>query len=580
MYEIEISHKGLNKYRHIKGWDKNIIEQKARTQQAVWDEMWEKRLTAEKKASSKEEKKELANTKTTDAKNSILEIKNILNNSLSINNEFNWSKLLDHSPFGEREPIRPIPSKHPNSPTKVDKIEYLREPLITDPEFLPQINFLDKLLGFRKKNKLTKCHNEYAHAHSEWIDKCSWIDSVNEKENEKYLDERAAWLNECNKIDNSNANKLSLYTKEKENWLNRKQLFNDNQEAYNANINTRKELYLKGETNAIIDNCELVLTNSFYPDFFNQDFEIDYNVKNRTLIIDFQLPNIEKLPKTKEIKYFVTKDEFSESFINEKELNSLYDELIYQVTLRTHHEIYESDVISAIDSVVFNGWVEFIDKAIGQLTNSCIVSLQTSKDEFLAINLSNVDPKSCFKQLRGIGSSKLHSISPIAPILTISKEDRRFIDAYSVANDIDHTSNLAAMDWQDFENLIREIFEKEFSSSGGEVKITQASRDGGVDAVAFDPDPIRGGKIVIQAKRYTNVVGVSAVRDLYGTTMNEGATKGILVTTADFGPDAYEFAKGKPLTLLNGGNLLHLLAKHGHKAKIDLKEAKKLLSTS
>jgi len=133
------------------------------------------------------------------------------------------------------------------------------------------------------------------------------------------------------------------------------------------------------------------------------------------------------------------------------------------------------------------------------------------------------------------------------------------------------------MDWQDFENLIREIFEKEFSSVGGEVKITQASRDRGVDAIAFDPDPIRGGKIVIQAKRYTNIVGVSAVRDLYGTVMNEGATKGILVTTTDYGPDAYHFAKGKPLTLLNGSNLLHLLQKHGHKAKIDINEAKKIL---
>ena len=134
------------------------------------------------------------------------------------------------------------------------------------------------------------------------------------------------------------------------------------------------------------------------------------------------------------------------------------------------------------------------------------------------------------------------------------------------------------MDWEDFEHLIRELFEKEFSRAGGEVKVTQASRDGGVDAVAFDPDPIRDGKIVIQAKRYTSTVGVSAVRDLYGTVMNEGATKGILVTTADYGPDAYEFAKGKPLTLLNGSNLLHLLEKHGHKATIDLKAAKHILS--
>jgi restriction system protein len=162
----------------------------------------------------------------------------------------------------------------------------------------------------------------------------------------------------------------------------------------------------------------------------------------------------------------------------------------------------------------------------------------------------------------------------------LNKDDPRFVSSYSVASSVDERTNLAAMDWLDFENLIRELFEKEFSKDGGEVKITQASRDGGVDAIAFDPDPIRGGKIVIQAKRYTNTVGVSAVRDLYGTVHNEGATKGILVTTSDYGPDAYEFAKGKPLTLLSGSELLYLLGRHGYEAKIDLKEAKKLLDSS
>jgi restriction system protein len=192
------------------------------------------------------------------------------------------------------------------------------------------------------------------------------------------------------------------------------------------------------------------------------------------------------------------------------------------------------------------------------------------------IDLKNVEPKACFKSLKGVSASKLAGITPIQPILTMNKNDKRFVESHNVAHTLDDTTNLAAMPWEDFEHLIREVFETEFSTNGGEVKVTQASRDGGVDAVAFDPDPIRGGKIVIQAKRYTNTVGVSAVRDLYGTLMNEGATKGILVTTADYGPDAYEFAKNKPLTLLNGGNLLHLLEKHGHKAKIDLKEAKAL----
>ena len=59
--------------------------------------------------------------------------------------------------------------------------------------------------------------------------------------------------------------------------------------------------------------------------------------------------------------------------------------------------------------------------------------------------------------------------------------------------------------------------------------------------------------------------------------MNEGAMKGILITTADYGPDAYDFAKGKPLVLMNGSNLLYLLEKQGRKPKIDIKEAKQSL---
>jgi restriction system protein len=228
--------------------------------------------------------------------------------------------------------------------------------------------------------------------------------------------------------------------------------------------------------------------------------------------------------------------------------------------------------------VVFNGWVNSIDRSTGQEVNACILSVQVAKAEFTQINLANVESKACFKKLKGVSASKLISLSPVKPILQLNREDKRFVPSYEVAAELDDSINLAAMDWLDFENLIREIFEKEFSQSGGEVKITRASRDGGVDAIAFDPDPIRGGKIVIQAKRYTNTVGVSAVRDLFGTVHNEGAIKGILVTTSDYGPDAYEFANGKPLALLNGSQLLYLLQKHGHRAKIDLAYAKRLLA--
>ena len=50
MWEIEIRHEGLNKYRHIRGSDKYAVGQKAVAQQLAWDEMWErKKLLSRKK---------------------------------------------------------------------------------------------------------------------------------------------------------------------------------------------------------------------------------------------------------------------------------------------------------------------------------------------------------------------------------------------------------------------------------------------------------------------------------------------------------------------------------------------------
>jgi restriction system protein len=50
--------------------------------------------------------------------------------------------------------------------------------------------------------------------------------------------------------------------------------------------------------------------------------------------------------------------------------------------------------------------------------------------------------------------------------------------------------------------------------------------------------------------------------------MNEGASKGIIVTTSHYGTDAYEFVKDKPLELIDGGGLIYLLEQIGVQARI------------
>jgi restriction system protein len=562
-YEIELWHDELAKHRKIKGSDPHFVERMASRQLAEWSEQWSKKQAAAARSEqarrdqeTREANKQLATERTEEARRLLEQLNNTLRHTLDRNDTIDWEQLKDQSPFTTSKPNnaaappRPVPPPLP------------REPLPTDERYRPQLSLTDWLIPARREMKTSVATHLFESDHASW-------QQQKQQAREAAAAQEKAYQDLLLSLDQAHEKAVSAWEVDRSAFLHR-------QQEQNAAIESQKVQYLQAAPDAVVSYCDMVLSNSKYPGCFPKEYELDYNAETRVLVVDYSLPAPDALPTLAEVKYVATRDEFTERHLTPPQATKLYDDLLYQVALRTVHELFDADQVSALDAIAFNGYVRSIDKATGVEVNACVLSLQVRRDEFLKINLAQVDPKACFKTLKGVGSSKLHSLVPVAPIVRIRRDDGRFVSSYEVAHRLDEGYNLAAMDWEDFEHLIRELFAKEFSSSGGEVKVTQASRDGGVDAVAFDPDPIRGGKIVIQAKRYTNTVGVAAVRDLYGTVMNEGATKGILVTTSDYGPDAYEFAAGKPLTLLNGGNLLHLLEKHGHKARIDLQEARKL----
>ena len=557
-YEVKVWHEELNKYQLIRGDDQYVVEQKACAKMAQWDEMWAQKKAAEQKRQEIEEKKKLADERTAESREALATLEHILEHTLHVDNTVDWESLKNHSDCPEVKP------KKPKLPRKPDPSKIPREPQCSDSEYAVKLGFLDKLIRSRRVKKEKEAEACFKKAHKQWQDRKKQALALDERRMQKY----------GSKVEKQEAEYEAVIKA----WRKKCAKYREKRNKSNAVMDEKKAKYLNGNPEAILDYYDMVLSNSEYPDYFPQSYQLDYNPENKLLVVDYQVVPINSIPTLKELKYVQLQEGVVEKHISQSQLNKLYDSLLYQIALRTVHELYRADQANALLSIVFNGYVHSIDSATGQETNVCVFSLQASKDEFLQINLANVDPKACFRKLKGIGSSKLHSLTPVAPILKIERADKRFVPSYVVAEGIDNGDNLAVMEWQDFEHLVRELFEKEFAGSGGEVKVTRASRDGGVDAVVFDPDTLRGGKIVIQAKRYTNTVGVSAVRDLYGTVINEGANKGILITTADYGADAYEFAKGKPLVLLNGSNLLHLLQKHGHKAKIDLQEAKEILA--
>jgi restriction system protein len=81
---------------------------------------------------------------------------------------------------------------------------------------------------------------------------------------------------------------------------------------------------------------------------------------------------------------------------------------------------------------------------------------------------------------------------------------------------------------------------------------TRDVKDGGIDILVTDHI---GQRAVVQCKRYRGTVGESVVRDLYGTMIHNGAVFAYLVTTGTISQEARIWAAGKPIQLVDGGEL-------------------------
>ncbi len=309
----------------------------------------------------------------------------------------------------------------------------------------------------------------------------------------------------------------------------------------------------------------MVLQRSDYPSSFPRHFRIAYVPESRQLVVEFELPPASVVPNVKAYKFVKTKDDITSTARPAAQIKTLYTSLVSQISIRTIHELFEADRGRCVDTLVFNGYVNTIDLATGRPIKPTLVTVRTTHDVFRQLDLAHVDPQACLQYLGASVSKSPAELAPVRPVLEFDMVDKRFVEESDVLSSLDQRPNLMELTPGEFENLITNLFSK----MGLETRLTQASRDGGVDCVAFDPRPVFGGKVVIQAKRYKGTVGVSAVRDLFGTVHNEGASKGILVTTSGYGKASFEFANNKPLELIDGSGLIYLLATHaGIEAKI------------
>lgn len=535
-YYIDFRNDLLGVHKELSAADLHTLQSKVDALMDTWErraaELTHKQLLARTRSG--------AENASSEAAQKIARLAGILAAALRRSQRVDWEGLKDRGHYEARtfSAPRPILKKS------------------TSPDFVPPtLTFADKLFG-RGRKKMAAAEAKHGEALRDWASREQVVEDMHAADMKAWDTQRSA-----HEIAESDA----------------KYEFERHQAEANSRLDAIRQGVVAGDPNSVVEQVLIVLDRSDYDGLFEIDYSVDYDAESKSLFIDYELPSPEQLPIVKSVKFSPTTGEITETYISEREQKANYDSTCYQIALRTMHEVFTSDEHANIDLISFNGFASSVDRATGRDVHPCILSVVVARHDFEGIDLARVEPKACFKSLKGVSASSLAALAPVPPLMQMDRNDKRFVEARDMSSVVDEGTNLAAMSWEDFEHLVRQLFERVFAGPGSEVRITQASRDGGVDAVVFDPDPIRGGKIVIQAKRYTRAVGVSAVRDLYGTLMNEGASKGILVTTADYGPDAYSFANGKPITLISGAQLLYMLGQHGFRARIDIAEARKLL---
>jgi restriction system protein len=304
------------------------------------------------------------------------------------------------------------------------------------------------------------------------------------------------------------------------------------------------------------------LATSIYPDNMRGSCAAMYRPEARELLVEYELPRQDVVPAVAAYRYVKSKDFVQPEPRKEVEIKKLYGELIARVTLRTLAEAFDIAPATLVSGIVFNGYVSAKDRTTGKPIRPLLISTHATRDSFAEIVLDEpeLNPVACLRgYLNAVVSPHPYDFEAVRPVVQFDLSKYKFVEEMDVVAGLDSRPNLLALKPVEFEHLIRQLFE----GIGLKSWVTQASRDDGVDAVAVNEDPIVGGLCVIQAKRYSNIIGLEAIHALAGVMEDKSAAKGVLVTTSWVGKASRDFAaRNGRIEIIEGRHLKDMLFEH------------------
>lgn len=187
-------------------------------------------------------------------------------------------------------------------------------------------------------------------------------------------------------------------------------------EWFNTSLNDFSRELKTGQQHAIEFYFGLVFENSSYPSFFPWPPTCAYDPMTRELEIQLPLPRPDQIPTIKLVKYVRARDAFVDVESTQKEQRDRYSNLVYSMTLRTLHEVWEADRLNLVRTVSLTAYVQHTDPATGNETLSNLVGIAALKEDFMQLRLENITPLETLNHLHATLSKSPFTLQPIGAV--------------------------------------------------------------------------------------------------------------------------------------------------------------------
>lgn len=167
-----------------------------------------------------------------------------------------------------------------------------------------------------------------------------------------------------------------------------------------------------GTPEAVQEYVSIVLANSVYPEHFPVAHEFEFDPSTAELRLKVTVPGPEEIPNNKAYKYSKGSDEITSTALSQKECKDRYSGAVYQVALRSFHEVFESDRRALIRTISLEVGTDTIDRATGQRAYVPFVIASADRESFVKFDLSAVVPALTLERLGAAVSKNPYSLLP------------------------------------------------------------------------------------------------------------------------------------------------------------------------